>query len=133
MLGCYYLTRERPSRAGEGMKFAPATRCAPATTPATSTCRRAIEVRIDGKLEETTVGPVLLFDIVPRGMPFELVNRVMDKKTLGELVNEVYRRVGNKATVLLSDRLRTLGYEFATRAGISICIDDMRVPETRQR
>ncbi|HKC50024.1 MAG TPA: DNA-directed RNA polymerase subunit beta', partial [Myxococcota bacterium] len=74
---------------------------------------------------------VLFFDIIPEGVPFELVNRVMDRKTLGELVNEVYRRVGNKATVILSDRLRTLGYEFATKAGISICIDDMRVPKSK--
>ena len=53
----------------------------------------------------------------------------MDKKALGELIDQAYRRLGTKATVILADRLRTLGYQFATRAGISICIDDMHDPD----
>ena len=57
----------------------------------------------------------------------------MDKKALGELIDQAYRRLGNKATVLLADRLRTLGYQFATRAGISICIDDMQIPTDKER
>ncbi len=57
----------------------------------------------------------------------------MDKKALGELIDQCYRRLGSKATVLLADKLRTLGYTHATRAGISICIDDMRIPPDKQR
>ena len=57
----------------------------------------------------------------------------MDKKALGELIDQAYRRLGNKATVILADRLRTLGYQHATRAGISICIDDMQIPSDKER
>ena len=129
VLGAYYLTRERQFAQGEGMKFASIDNLRAAYDAGVVDLQAAVEARIEGKLQKTTVGRALFFDIVPEGVPFELVNRVMDRKTLGDLVNEVYRRVGNKATVILSDRLRTLGYEFATRAGISICIDDMKVPE----
>jgi len=133
VLGAYYLTRERPGARGEGMKFPSIDMLRAAYDAGAVDLQAHVECRIAGKLQKTTVGRVLFFDIIPEGVPFELVNRVMDRKTLGELVNEVYRRVGNKATVILSDRLRTLGYEFATKAGISICIDDMRVPESKSR
>jgi len=131
VLGAYYLTRERLFAQGEGMKFASIDDMRAAYDAGVVDLQAKVEVRIEGARQSTTVGRALFFDIVPEGVPFELVNRVMDRKTLGELVNEVYRRVGNKATVILSDRLRTLGYEFATRAGISICIDDMKVPKTK--
>ena len=131
VLGAYYLTRERSYARGEGMKFPSIDALRAAYDANAVDLQAAVECRINGVLAKTTVGRVLFYDIVPEGVPFELVNRVMDRRTLGELVNEVYRRVGNKATVLLSDRLRTLGYEFATKAGISICIDDMRVPKSK--
>ena len=57
----------------------------------------------------------------------------MDKKALGELIDQAYRRLGNKATVILADRLRTLGYQHATRAGISISIADMHIPSDKDR
>jgi len=131
VLGAYYLTRERQFAPGEGMKFGSIDALRAAYDAGVVDLQAAVEARIEGKLQKTTVGRALFFDIVPEGVPFALVNRVMDRKTLGDLVNEVYRRVGNKATVILSDRLRTLGYEFATRAGISICVDDMKVPKTK--
>jgi DNA-directed RNA polymerase subunit beta' len=81
---------------------------------------------------ETTVGRVLLSEIVPSEIPFEVINQVMDKKALGELIDQAYRRLGNKATVILSDQLRTLGYQNATRAGISICVDDMQIPGNKE-
>jgi DNA-directed RNA polymerase subunit beta' len=57
----------------------------------------------------------------------------MDKKALGELIDQAYRRLGNKATVILADRLRTLGYQHATQAGVSICVDDMQIPSDKER
>ncbi len=131
VLGAYYLTRDRPLARGSGMSFGSleAVRCA--HDAGVVDLQAPIEVRIGGRRHASTVGRVLLYEIVPGEIPFELVNRVMDKKSLSTLVNEVYRKVGNKATVLLSDRLRTLGYEHATRAGISICIDDMRMPSNK--
>jgi DNA-directed RNA polymerase subunit beta' len=77
---------------------------------------------------ETTVGRVLLYEIVPREVPFAEVNRTMKKKELGNLIDVVYRRAGNKATVIFADRLKDVGFDFATRAGISISIKDMTIP-----
>ena len=75
----------------------------------------------------------LFKEIVPDDIPYSIINQVMDKKALGELIDQAYRRLGNKATVLLADRLRTLGYTHATAAGISICVDDMTVPPDKER
>jgi DNA-directed RNA polymerase subunit beta' len=77
---------------------------------------------------ETTAGRVLLYEIVPAAVPFEEVNRTMKKKELGNLIDLVYRRAGNKATVIFADRLKDVGFDFATRAGISISIKDMTIP-----
>ena len=84
----------------------------------------------EGELEqvETTVGRVLLYEIVPPEVPFAEVNRTMKKKELGNLIDLVYRRAGNKATVIFADRLKDVGFAFATRAGISISINDMTIP-----
>ncbi len=92
-----------------------------------------VEVRMEGGRVETTAGRVLLREIVPGEIPFEIINKVMDKKALGELIDQAYRRLGSKATVILADRLRTLGYQFATRAGISFCVDDMTIPTDKGR
>src|SRR5215813_6456607 len=77
---------------------------------------------------ETTVGRVLLYEIVPPEVPFAEVNKTLKKKELGNLIDVVYRRAGNKATVIFADRLKDMGFEFATRAGISISIRDMTIP-----
>jgi len=77
---------------------------------------------------ETTVGRILLYEVVPPSVPFNEVNRTMKKKELGNLIDLVYRRAGNKATVIFADRLKDIGFEFATKAGISISIKDMTIP-----
>ena len=87
---------------------------------------------MDGSLQRTTVGRILLFEIVPKGLPFRLVNRVMGKKQLTELIDTSVRQCGEKHTVLLADRLRTLGYTHSTSAGVSICIDNMVIPTAKQ-
>ncbi len=69
---------------------------------------------------------------MPGDIPIEFINKVMDKKALGELIDQAYRRLGNKATVILADRLRTLGYHHATRAGVSISIHDMQIPSDKE-
>ena len=133
VLGCYYLTRVRPGAQGEGMRFASPAEVRVAFDTGTVEIHAQVHVRINGEMAETTVGRTLLREIVPGDIPFEVINQVMDKKALGELIDQAYRRLGNKATVLLADRLRTLGFEWATRAGISICLDDMRVPPDKDR
>src|SRR3954462_7746560 len=80
----------------------------------------------------TTAGRAVLYDSCPREISFEAINRVMGKKQLAELIDLVYRIAGQKATVLLADALRTTGYTYATRAGISICLDDMVIPPSKE-
>src|SRR5258705_492436 len=84
-----------------------------------------------GSLVDSTVGRVLLYEIVPSEISFAEVNKVMKKKELGGLIDIAYRHAGNKATVIFADRLKDLGYEMATRAGISIGIKDMVIPESK--
>jgi DNA-directed RNA polymerase subunit beta' len=133
VLGCYYMTRERPGVLGEGMRFSSPEEVRAAYDSEAVHIHAAIKVRIDSETLDTTVGRILLREIVPEGVPFSFINQVMDKKALGELIDQAYRRLGNKATVILADRLRTLGYQHATRAGISISINDMQIPSDKDR
>ena len=117
VLGLYYMTRERAECAGRGQASSPTpTRCASPTTRARSTCRRRSGPCRDAtaKLVETTVGRVLLYEIVPAEIPFAEVNKVMKKKELGDLIDLAYRCAGNKATVIFADKLKDLGFEYAT-------------------
>jgi DNA-directed RNA polymerase subunit beta' len=133
VLGCYYMTREQPGARGTGMRFSSPEEVRIAFDAGEVELHAPISVRMDGKRVETAVGRVILREIVPPEIPFEIINQVMDKKALGELIDQAYRRLGNKATVILADRLRTLGYQYATKAGISICIDDMLIPPDKER
>ncbi|MED5261574.1 MAG: DNA-directed RNA polymerase subunit beta' [Myxococcota bacterium] len=128
VLGCYYMTRVRPGSRGDGMRFSGPEEVRMAYDSGSIDLHATIQVRMNGEMVETTTGRILLREVVPGDIPFEFMNEVMDKKTLGELIDQAYRRLGTKATVLLADRLRTLGYQYATKAGISICVDDMHVP-----
>ncbi|MEI7894867.1 MAG: hypothetical protein WCI05_17350, partial [Myxococcales bacterium] len=79
----------------------------------------------------TTVGRCLISEVLPEDISFDLVNKTLDKKALSALIDACYRRHRNKATVLLADKLRTLGFEFATRAGMSICMQHMVIPDAK--
>ncbi len=133
VLGCYYMTREASSALGAGMVFPNVHQVRIVYDLGELGLHAPIKVRMDGKLVETATGRVLLKEIVPDDIPFEIINQVMDKKALGELIDQCYRRLGNKATVLLADRLRTLGYRYATRAGISVSIHDMKIPSDKEK
>jgi len=133
VLGCYYMTREGRNVAGTGMRFFSPEEVRIAYDAGVVHLLAAIHVRLDGEMVQTTAGRILLKEIVPDEIPFELINQVMDKKALGELIDQAYRRLGNKATVILGDRLRSLGFKHATMAGISICIGDMQIPKDKQK
>jgi len=133
VLGCYYMSRERPGVRGEGMRFSSPDEVRIAYDADVVDIHASIHVRMGDEVVETTTGRILLQDVVPGEIPFEFINQVMDKKALGELIDQCYRRLGNKATVLLADRLRSLGYGHATSAGISICLDDMAIPPDKER
>jgi DNA-directed RNA polymerase subunit beta' len=83
------------------------------------------------RLVQTTVGRVLISEILPKRVPFDFVNKTLDKKALSALIDKCYREHRNKETVLLADRLRTLGFNYATHAGVSICMDDMVIPDKK--
>ncbi|MBW2614729.1 MAG: DNA-directed RNA polymerase subunit beta' [Deltaproteobacteria bacterium] len=133
VLGIYYMTRERPDSKGEGSIFSNPQEVRIAYDARELGLHASIKVRIEGKIEDTTTGRVLLYEILPESLPFALMNKVMSKKELRFLINESYRRVGTKATVILADRLKDIGYEYATNSGISISMKDMVVPSKKQK
>jgi DNA-directed RNA polymerase subunit beta' len=133
VLGLYYLTRDRPMVKGEGKVLANPDEVRIAYDQGEVHLQARIKVRIHGDLVDSTVGRVLLYEIAPPEISFAEVNRVMKKRELGNLIDLAYRRAGNKATVIFADRLKDLGYQFATRAGISIGIKDMLIPPEKSK
>jgi DNA-directed RNA polymerase subunit beta' len=131
VLGLYYMTREKPFVLGEGRAFSNPEEVALAWDAKEVNIHASIKVRIDGKLEETTVGRALLYYAMPKALPFANFNKVMKKKQISEVIDECFRIAGNKATVILADRLKDIGYKYATIAGISIGIGDMLIPQSK--
>ncbi|HEX7622050.1 MAG TPA: DNA-directed RNA polymerase subunit beta', partial [Anaeromyxobacteraceae bacterium] len=132
VLGIYYMTRERAFAKGEGKIFASPQEVRAAYDQGEIDLQAKITVRMDGQRIESTTGRVLLFDIVPKALPFESINKVMDKKQLQNLIDLTYRLCGEKETVLLADRVRSMGYGNATKAGISIALSNMHIPRKKQ-
>ena len=136
VLGLYYMTREKPMVKGEGKIFSSPEEVRMAYDAGEVDLQAAIKVRMavnsHRELVNTTVGRILVREILPPEIPFPLVNRVLNKKELANLIDQCYRLAGNKKTVLLADQLKDLGYRYATRAGISICIDDMVIPSRKK-
>ena len=128
VLGLYYLTRERYGVTGTGSVFSSPDEVRVAYDAGEVHLQAKIKVKMGGKLLDTTTGRVILSEILPEEIPYEFVNMVMDKKQLANLIDICYRRAGDKKTVILADQLKNLGYTYATKAGISICIDDMKIP-----
>ena len=133
VLGCYYMTRERPFAKGEGRVFSGPGEVRMAYDFGDVHIQAAIKARIDGQIYDTTVGRVLFYEIFPADLGFEHANQVMGKKALGALIDTAYRKCRAKDVVVLADRIKNTGYAAATRAGISIAIGDLLVPEDKQR
>ncbi|RIL10589.1 MAG: DNA-directed RNA polymerase subunit beta', partial [Proteobacteria bacterium] len=131
VLGLYYMTRERIFAQGEGKIFAGMDEVWLAWESSEVALQARIKCRVEGKLVDTTVGRVLLAHLCPPVLPFSNFNKLMKKREIGQLIDECFRLAGNKATVILSDRLKDIGYWFATQAGISIGINDMAIPATK--
>ncbi len=132
VLGLYYMTRERFGVDGEGAVFSSPVEARIAYDHGAVHMQAVVKVRINGELIDTTIGRVLVSELLPDSVPFALVNRELSKKELGFLVDYTYRHAGTKDTVILADRLKDLGYEYATLAGISICINDMKIPVRKE-
>ncbi len=131
VLGLYHMTRERPFAKGEGMRFSSRHEVRSAYDSEEVDLQARIKLRVDGKLVDTTTGRVILSEVFPEQISFEAINKVMNKKVLADLVNLSYRLAGDKETVVLADKLKDLGFKYATSAGISICLDDLCIPKKK--
>ena len=144
VLGLYYMTRERVNAKGEGMVFADLKEVSRAYYGNCVDLQARVKVRIeqvniddDGEwhtrigLEATTVGRALLWEIVPDGLSFDLVNQAMTKKAISRIINHCYRTVGLKATVIFADQLMYTGFDFSTRSGVSIGVNDFVIPDEK--
>ncbi|SDO07126.1 DNA-directed RNA polymerase subunit beta' [Desulfonauticus submarinus] len=132
VLGLYYLTVERSFEPGEGKAFSEPDEVIAAVDAGCISLHARVKVRINGKLVKTTPGRVLVGELLPEGVPFDLVNCLLSKKNIARLVGETYRLAGTKATVILCDRLKNLGFEYATRAGVTIGLKDLKIPEKKE-
>ena len=145
VLGLYYITRERVNARGEGMHFADVEEVVRAFDTRQVDVTAKIAVRLKefvhdaegGRVEkitryETTVGRAMLSEILPEGLPFSLINKALKKKEISRLINAAFRRCGIREAVIFADRLMYSGFAMATRAGISICVDDMLVPQEKE-
>jgi len=138
VLGLYYMTRERAFATGEGKIFSSPDEVRIAFDADELALQAKIKVRMvtgegrEPELVETTTGRILLRDVVPAAIPFEHINQVMAKKQVADLIDASFRLAGNKDTVILADRLKETGYRYSTLAGISICLDDMVIPESKE-
>ena len=141
VLGLYYMTRERVNAKGEGMFFTDVQEVHRAYENRVADLQAKVKVRIleyvrqesggykpRTRTVDTTVGRALLSDILPKGLSFDAVNRDMTKKAISGVINMCYRGVGLKETVVFADQLMYTGFAYATRAGVSIGVDDMVVP-----
>ena len=141
VLGLNYMAREKINQPGEGRVFADVSEVHRAYETEHVSLHTRIKVRIrevlrddDGnrteasKLYDSTVGRALLSELLPEGLSFDLVNRDLNKKHISTLINACYRTVGLKETVIFADQLMYTGFSYATRAGISIGVDDMVTP-----
>ncbi len=145
VLGLYYTTRERINGKGEGLVFADIGEVQRALDAGAVELTARINVRLtewtkdkgNGELTastslvETTVGRALLSEILPKGLPFSLMNKALKKKEISRLINASFRKCGLKETVVFADKLLQNGFRLATRAGISIAIEDMLVPKEK--
>jgi len=145
VLGLYYMTRASADAKGAGMVFADVAEVHRAFETKVVSVHASCKVRMelterdeDNELEtrtelvETTVGRALLAPIIPRGLPFSFVNKVLNKRSISKLFDTCYRVVGLKETVIFADQLMYAGFHHSTRAGISIGIDDMVVPDEKE-
>jgi len=132
VLGIYYMTREKPFCKGEGKVYSGSKEVRMAYDAEELDLHAAIKVRVDGEIKDTTTGRIILSEILPEALPFDLINRVMNKKELRNLINRSYRMAGIKATVILADRLKDIGYKYATLSGISIALKDMKIPTRKE-
>jgi len=146
VLGIYYMTREKTNVKGEGSIFSSLDDAHKSFYSGLVDLHARIKVRIKSletkdsdeplvkyQMIETTLGRSILFGILPSSLSFDLVNKTLDSKAVSSLIDTSYRKAGLKETVIFADHLMYLGYEFSTKSGSSISIDDFVIPENKQQ
>ncbi|MEE9318538.1 MAG: DNA-directed RNA polymerase subunit beta' [Rhodospirillales bacterium] len=144
ILGLYYLTMEREGENGEGMAFIDVGEIQQALDAGAVSLHAKIQARyrdVDEKGNEvvvrveTTPGRMLLGEILPRNrnISFDLINRLQTKKEVTNVIDEVYRHCGQKETVIFSDHLMGIGFNYACKAGISFGKDDLVIPKAKEK
>ncbi|GAM65234.1 DNA-directed RNA polymerase beta' subunit [Vibrio ishigakensis] len=144
VLGLYYMTRDKINVKGEGMYLAGPDEAEKAYRTKSAELHARVKVRItetikddegnsttETKLVDTTIGRAMLWQIVPAGLPFELVNQKLGKKQISKLLDEAYRNLGLKDTVIFADQIMYTGFAYAALSGVSVGIDDMVVPDAK--
>lgn len=144
VLGLYYLTRFRINGLGEGMYFTDEKEVEKAYRTGVAELHARIKVRItehvknaDGewepvtKLRDTTVGRAIMWQVCPKGLPYDLIDKPLGKKPISKLINHAYRNLGLKETVMFADQIMYTGFHYAMIAGCSVGIDDMVIPEAK--
>ena len=133
VLGVYWMTRIRPGARNSGKVFGDVSEVIYAFETDKIDLQASIKCRINGKLEDTSVGRILLSAVIPKEVPFKFYNRVMNKSSLADLINKTFRLCGGKKTVILADKLMNAGFKYATKAGISISINDLQIPSQKDK
>ncbi len=146
VLGIYYMTRDKVNVQGEGAIFANLEEVHRAYNSGQADLHAKVKVRVDEldydedgemvtmrTLYDTTVGRSLLYAIVPKTLPFSIVNKVMDKRAISALINTCYRRCGLKDTVIFADQLMYMGFARSTSSGASIGVEDFVIPDAKER
>jgi len=145
VLGLYYLTRDRVNGLGEGMVFADAKEAEKAYRTGTAELHARVKIRIteyfkddEGNftvpkttLRDTTVGRAIMWQVCPKGLPYDLIDQPLGKKPISKLINHAYRNLGLKETVIFADQIMYTGFHYAMIAGCSVGIDDMVVPDAK--
>jgi DNA-directed RNA polymerase subunit beta' len=144
VLGLYWMTRDRVNDLGEGMVFSDTQEVSRAYYARKIGLQARVKARIDEysiredgekdkvtRIVDTTVGRILFWEIVPEGIPFDMVNKPLAKKAVSALINFCYRQVGLKETVIFADQLMYMGYAFSTKSGSSIGVNDFEIPNQK--
>jgi len=144
VLGLYYLTRFRINGLGEGMVFTDAKEAEKAYRTGVAELHARVKIRItehvknaDGEFEpvttlrDTTIGRALMWQVCPKGLPYDLIDQPLGKKPISKLINHAYRNLGLKATVMFADQIMYTGFHYAMIAGCSVGIDDMVIPDAK--
>ncbi|MBI2634439.1 DNA-directed RNA polymerase subunit beta', partial [Candidatus Peregrinibacteria bacterium] len=131
VLGCYYLTKEKTKGKGEGMVFADIKEAIIAYQSGIVELQSKIRCRFRGELRETTVGRLILNSYMPEELPY--YNEAIGKKQLGNIVSECFEKLGTRATAMVADHLKNIGFRFATKSGITISQSDMVIPVEKEK